>query len=138
MPRNGRPCLRFHIGNCTGPCAGKVSEEEYARQCAQAEAVLKGRTAELVASLKEEMCRYSEAMEFEAAMRCRDVISAVTHLADRQYVSRQKRFDEDVIQFVCAAGSGDLMGFHGYLGTVGGGEGVIFVGSGGFFEGVLV
>ena len=112
MPRNGRPCLRFHIGNCTGPCAGKVSEEEYARQCAQAEAVLKGRTAELVASLKEEMCRYSEAMEFEAAMRCRDVISAVTHLADRQYVSRQKRFDEDVIQFVCAAGSVYLMVFH--------------------------
>ena len=138
MPRNGRPCLRFHIGNCTGPCAGKVSEEEYARQCAQAEAVLKGRTAELVASLKEEMCRYSEAMEFEAAMRCRDVISAVTHLADRQYVSRQKRFDEDVIQFVCAAGSVYLMVFHVYSGTLGGREEFIFEESEGFFEEFLL
>ena len=134
MPRNMRPCLRFHIGNCTGPCAGKVSAEEYARQCGQAEAVLKGRTAELVAALTEEMNRYAAAMEFEAAMRCRDVITAVTHLAGRQCVSRQKDYDEDVIHFLTAEGMVYLMVFHVYQGTLGGREEFLFAESAGFFE----
>ncbi|MDR0981524.1 MAG: excinuclease ABC subunit UvrC [Methanocalculaceae archaeon] len=138
MPRNMRPCLRYHIGNCTGPCTGRVSAEEYARQCGQAEAVLKGKTAELVATLTEEMNRYSAAMEFEAAMRCRDVILAVTHRAGRQYVSRQKDYDEDVIHFIPAEGMVYLMVFHVYKGTLGGREEFIFEESEGFFEEFLL
>lgn len=134
MPGNHRPCLRFHIGNCTGPCTGRVSSDAYAKQCSRAEAVLKGKTAELTASLTEEMNRYSETMEFEAAMRCRDVIAAVTHLAGRQYVSRQKDYDEDVINYVRADGAVYLMVFHVYTGTLGGREEFLFEESDGFFE----
>ncbi len=138
MPRNHRACLRFHIGNCTGPCAGQVTAADYALQCSQAEAVLKGKTAELVASLTAEMNRYAAAMEFEAAMRCRDVIAAVTHLASRQYVSRQKDHDEDVIHFISAEGTVYLMVFHVYKGTLGGREEFIFEESDGFFEEFLL
>lgn len=138
MPRNNRPCLRFHIGNCTGPCAGKVTAEAYARQCSQAEAVLKGKTAELAESLTAEMSRYAATMEFEAAMRCRDVITAVTHLAGRQYVSRQKDHDEDVIQYLAAEGMVYLMVFHVYTGTLGGRDEFIFEETDGFFEEFLL
>ncbi|MDO5846410.1 MAG: GIY-YIG nuclease family protein, partial [Methanocorpusculum sp.] len=36
MPRNHRACLRYHIGNCTGPCRGVQSQESYLEQCADA------------------------------------------------------------------------------------------------------
>jgi excinuclease ABC subunit C len=138
MPMNNRPCLRFHIGNCTGPCVGKVSTEEYARQCSQAEAVLKGKITELVTYLTEEMTRYSMEMEFEAAMQCRDVITAVTHLSERQYVSRRKDYDEDVIHFIATEEVVYLMVFHVYHGTLGGREEFIFENVGSFFEEFLL
>lgn len=80
------------------------------------------------------MNRYAAAMEFEAAMRCRDVITAVTHLAGRQWVSRQKDYDEDVIHFLTAEGTVYLMVFHVYTGTLGGREEFIFEEADGFFE----
>jgi excinuclease ABC subunit C len=138
MPRNNQPCLRFHIGNCMGPCTGKVSMEAYAKQCSQAKVVLRGKIVELVASLTEEMNRYSAMMEFEAAMQYRDVIMAVTHLAGRQYVSRRKDYDEDVIHFIATEGIVYLMVFHVYCGTLGGREEFIFEDVDGFFEEFLL
>lgn len=134
IPRNKRACLRYHIGNCTGPCCGGVTEDEYKIQCSQAESVLKGRTTELIDSLTKEMNEYSEQMEFEAALRCRNIISAVTHLQDRQYVSRRKDYDEDVINYLSSNGTIYLMVFHVYQGTLGGREEFIFDESDGFFE----
>ncbi|HJK02050.1 MAG TPA: excinuclease ABC subunit UvrC [Methanocorpusculum sp.] len=134
MPRNNRPCLRYYIDNCTGPCSGNVNAEAYAKQCSQAEIVLKGRTEELVKTLTKEMNRYSDAMKFEEALKCRDRIIAVSHLTRRQCVSRQKEYDEDVIHFRTSEGIVYLMVFHVYLGTVGGREEFIFEEITGFFE----
>jgi excinuclease ABC subunit C len=121
-----------------GPCTGKVGTEAYAKQCSQAEVVLRGKIVELVTDLTEEMNRYSAMMEFEAAMQCRDVITAVTHLAGRQYVSRQKDYDEDVIHFIATEGIVYLMVFHVYRGTLSEREEFIFEDVNGFFEEFLL
>ncbi|HJJ73672.1 MAG TPA: GIY-YIG nuclease family protein, partial [Methanocorpusculum sp.] len=109
MPKNRRACLRYHIGYCTGPCIGAVTEEAYQKQCSYAADALKGNTKQLIADLTEEMNTYSSKMEFEDAMRCRDMITAVTNLSSRQYVARKTDHDEDVIAYRVAEGTVYLM-----------------------------
>ena len=133
MPKN-RPCLRYHIGHCPGPCGGHISRDEYAKQCAYAADVLKGNTREIKNKLEEEMAAYSKNAEFEAALLCRDMITAVENLSSRQYVARKTDHDEDVIAYRLADGTVYLMVFHVYKGTLGGREEFIFDMTDGFFE----
>jgi len=133
MPKN-RPCLRYHIGNCTGPCRGHVSTEEYAKQCSYAADVLKGNTKEIRTRLEEEMAVYAKNTEFEAAILCRDMITAVDNLSARQYVARKTDHDEDVITYRVVEETVYLMVFHVYKGTLGGRDEFIFDRADGFFE----
>ena len=133
MPKN-RPCLRYHIGHCSGPCGGHISPDEYAKQCAYAANVLKGNIREIKNKLEEEMVTYSKNAEFEAALLCRDMITAVENLSSRQYVARKSDHDEDVIAYRVADETVYLMVFHVYKGTLGGREEFIFDVTDGFFE----
>ena len=134
MPKNHRPCLRYHIKNCSGPCTGKVSFEAYAKQCSYAHDALKGNTKELVEKLTSEMNEYSKSMEFEAALQCRDQIAAVENLSRRQYVQRKTDHDEDVAAYRIHENTVYMMVFHVYKGTLSGRDEFIFEESDGFFE----
>jgi excinuclease ABC subunit C len=113
-----RSCLRYHMGSCSAPCRGKVTPEEYRGQVREAEAVLKGRSAELIAELREEMRNLSDRQEFEKALRVRDRIAAIEHLVTRQHVEREKRYDQDVIHFAAAGGEVHLMVFRFWRGKL--------------------
>ena len=54
-----RACLRYHMGSCSGPCIGAVSEEAYQVQVERASALLRGKGAELLKSLQDEMAECS-------------------------------------------------------------------------------
>lgn len=132
MPK--RACLRYHIGYCTAPCIGRVSAEEYQKQCRYAADVLKGNTKELIAELTAEMNTHSAKMEFEEAMRIRDCIAAVVNLSERQYVARKSEHNEDVVAYRVSEGTVYLMVFHVHKGTLSGRDEFIFEYSEGFFE----
>ena len=53
FPKDFRPCLNYHIEQCKGVCAGKVSKEEYRKQVDSVLAFLKGQTKELTDTLTE-------------------------------------------------------------------------------------
>ena len=72
-----RPCLNYHIGRCDAPCAGLVSEEEYAKSVAQAKLLLEGKRDDLVAQWQAEMQQASENLDFELAGKKRDAIQAL-------------------------------------------------------------
>jgi len=132
MPK--RACLRYHIGYCTGPCIGRVTKEEYATQCRYATDVLKGNTRDLLVELKEEMDRHSAKLEFEDALRIRDIITAVESLSNRQYVARNTEHNEDVVAYRVVDESVYLMVFHVHKGTLSGREEFIFEYSDGFLD----
>lgn len=134
LPKNHRPCLRYHIGNCSGPCTGKITKEDYAKQCGYAYDALKGNTKELVKSLTEDMEHYSKATEFEAALEIRNMIEAVDSLSNRQYVMRKTDHDEDVVVYRIRNNVVYLIVFHVYKGTLGGRDEFIFDESNWFFE----
>lgn len=60
-------CLDYHIKNCDGVCEGRQSKEEYRKNIEQARQIIKGKTRELMRSMREEMSRMAEELKFEEA-----------------------------------------------------------------------
>ncbi|MBQ3507778.1 MAG: excinuclease ABC subunit UvrC [Clostridia bacterium] len=94
-----RPCLYYQMGRCCGPCTGKVSEAEYAETISLASDILRGHTGEVKRRLTEQMYAHAEAERFEAAARCRDTISALDRLQQKQTVVAAPDTEQDVIGF---------------------------------------
>lgn len=82
--------------SCSAPCTKTVSEAEYGDAVLKATALLKGKTAELLAHFKEEM---AEASKIRSTRRrpYRNQIVAVGRLAERQNVERPDKTDQDII-----------------------------------------
>ena len=72
-----RPCLNYHIGRCSAPCAGLISQEEYAKDVANARLMLEGKRDDLIDQWQREMEEASANLDFETAMKKRDAIQAL-------------------------------------------------------------
>ncbi len=90
-----RPCLYHDMGQCLAPCTRDVDPEVYAGLVRRVECILRGRTGELLASLRKEMAERSEALEFEKAAQLRDQIRAVESTVERQAVVLSEPEDLD-------------------------------------------
>ena len=62
-----KPCLKYHIHVCDGPCIGKISHEEYLQNILQAREILKGNTRNVIRQLTDEMLRQAAQLRFEQA-----------------------------------------------------------------------
>ena len=69
-----KPCLEYHLGMCSAPCAGKINEREYKVQIDKFRKFLNGDTDQIVKDLEKEMVRLSKLLEFEKAANIRDLI----------------------------------------------------------------
>ena len=133
-----RACLRYHMHTCSGPCIGAITREEYQQQVDRAAALLKGKSAELLLSLREEMAHYSAREEYEKALALRNQISAVTRLSERQHVERPKETDQDVIGYTISDDTVYLMVFSVEKGLLAGKQEYSFDNREDFFEEFLV
>jgi excinuclease ABC subunit C len=77
LARPIRPCVNYSIGRCSGPCGGKISEEEYRVNIDILMNFLRGRRAECFRELKLRMNELSEALRFEEAGLVRDQIALI-------------------------------------------------------------
>ena len=67
--RKYKACLEYHIGNCTAPCEGLISEERYNEGIADISNILKGNVSGVIKHLKERMAEASETLDFEEAAK---------------------------------------------------------------------
>lgn len=67
-------CHNDIIKNCSAPCIGRVTPEEYLDRVRQACDFLEGKSRDLVAALEEEMRRAAGRLDFERAAELRDMI----------------------------------------------------------------
>ena len=81
-----RPCLNYHIGQCSAPCNRLVDEQTYMEYINEAELFILGRAKNIRQKLSMEMAEASEALEFERAAELRDIMAFLTGLAERQKV----------------------------------------------------
>ena len=94
---SGRPCLDHHIGQCSAPCTGRVSEAEHAERVEQAVELLTGGTAAVTASLTAQMEEAAERLEFEKAARLRDRLAAIRRLQEKQKVVMSRVPQQDIL-----------------------------------------
>ena len=100
LPRDfgkDRPCLYYHMQQCTAPCTGKVTEEEYRKRVDEVIRFLNGDYQETVDQLTEKMQQASEEMRFEDAMEYRDLIHNIQRIGERQKITSYGEEDKDVI-----------------------------------------
>ncbi len=67
-------CSNDIIKNCSAPCIGRISQEEYRARLEQAAEFLEGKSKDLVSALEEEMQLAAKRMDFERAAELRDMI----------------------------------------------------------------
>lgn len=100
-----RPCLLGQIGRCSAPCCGRISEEDYRRDCDRAADFLSGKTRDVIDTLEKAMWAASSEWHFEEAARLRDRIAALTALQHRQAVETTGGdVDADIVAVALSGG----------------------------------
>lgn len=93
----GRPCLNYHIEQCSAPCQNLVSREEYREQVEKALNFLNGNYQPILKELQGKMQDAAEKMEFEEAARYRDLFNSVKSVSQKQKISDSVGEDRDII-----------------------------------------
>lgn len=99
-----RPCLQFHIKQCSAPCVGFVDDATYAENGAMAERLLKGDSSHVQKVLSLEMQQASRNEQYERAAIIRDRLKALSHIQSKQMIHIPNLMDVDVIAVATAAG----------------------------------
>lgn len=100
LPRDigkDRPCLNYHIKQCSAPCQGYISKEEYQKNFGQALEFLNGNYTPLLGELEAKMLEASEAMDFEKAIEYRELLNSVKQVAQKQKITSYGQEDRDII-----------------------------------------
>ena len=91
-----KPCLEYHIHNCEAPCIGKQSYEDYVKNIAQAQEILKGRSRAVQKTLYQEMQKAAEELRFEDAEVLKNRYLALENYAGKSEVVSHTIDDVDV------------------------------------------
>jgi excinuclease ABC subunit C len=136
MPK--KPCLRYHIDLCDAPCANLISKNKYLEKIKKVKMVLSGKSTELVKALKKDMKKYSESSEFEYALKIRNEISSLENLSKHQKMQREKKYNEDIINFEIKDEKVYLMLFNIYKGILHNKNEFVFDFNDDFFEEFII
>lgn len=91
-----RPCLKYFMKMCPGPCTYKDIFLEYNGQIEKAKNLLKGKSKEVIDGLKKDMEIAAEDMRFEEAINLREQIKEIENAVVNQVTEYGKDLDEDI------------------------------------------
>ena len=100
LPRDtgkDRPCLNYHIHQCTAPCQGYITKEAYRERVDAVVEFLNGNYAPVLKSLEEKMNTASANLEFEKAIEYRELLNRVRQIAQKQKITHTDGEDKDII-----------------------------------------
>jgi excinuclease ABC subunit C len=91
------PCLNYHIGLCSGPCIGNISESEYKKNVEDIRNFLKGKNRSIVNELKKRMEECSGKLKFEEAEELRKKINGIEKIVEEQKIVFDSAYALDFI-----------------------------------------
>ncbi len=106
--RRSRPCLFHQVGQCSAPCHGLISRDDYRALVEGAVALLEGREAEVLGLLRRRMAAEATALHYEAAARLRDQMRAIEQTVEQQKAVRYGKVDQDVLGLYRAGGEVEI------------------------------
>ena len=98
-PVEKRPCMYYQIGECIGPCAKKITPDEYKTQINKIKSFLTGNTKEILEDLNNKMQDHIQNLEFEAARQIHSYIKSIEVSVQNQVVADSNNIDRDYIGF---------------------------------------
>ena len=98
-PVEKRPCMYYQIGECIGPCAKKITANDYKSQISKIKSFLTGNTKEILADLQSKMKEHIKNLEFEAAGQVHNYIKSIEVSVQNQVVTDSTNVDRDYIGF---------------------------------------
>ncbi|MGN1406189.1 MAG: excinuclease ABC subunit UvrC [Erysipelotrichaceae bacterium] len=97
-------CLYYHIKSCLGYCEIAADENECKRIKNEIISFLKGDTSDILKELKNRMAEASENLNFEEALKYRDLINDINNVTSKQDVQINSKEDFDVFSYVAQDG----------------------------------
>ena len=79
-------CLDYHIGNCLGPCIGKIDKENYMAMFADIRKILRGDLQQVQGFLKEKMLKHAANLEFEEASKLKHKLDLLENYRSKSTV----------------------------------------------------
>ena len=79
-------CLDYHIGNCLGPCIGKIDKEKYSAMFADIRKILRGDLQLVQGFLKEKMQAHAAKLEFEEASKFKQKLDILENYRSKSTV----------------------------------------------------
>ncbi len=94
---NDRPCLNYHMKRCLAPCQGNVDKEDYMNRVKLAADFCNGNDRTILKTLKERMDEASSSLDFENAIKYRDLYESAARIIERQKITDADEEDRDVL-----------------------------------------
>lgn len=95
-----RPCMKYQIGLCGAPCAGKQSREEYGATIENIRRILKGDFGDILDEMKRQMYTLASEMRFEEAEAVKRKIHLLEEYQGRSTVVDTNVKDVDVVSIL--------------------------------------
>ncbi len=118
-------CLDYQIKKCNGVCVGEETKQQYLENIRLAQSLIAGKNNEVMKMMKEQMIKYSDAMEYEKAATIRNSLAILSEYSNKQKVVSTDMADRDIFglvfedKFACAIilkiREGRLIGKHHYI-----------------------
>ena len=104
-------CLEYHIGNCHGPCVGKVEPAYYEADIDSIRNIVKGNFKSALVALNKEMNGYAEVMEYEKAQWIKEKIDSLENYQSKSTIVNPKINHVDVFSVI----SDESYGYINYI-----------------------
>jgi len=93
-------CLEYHLGNCLGPCEGRMNEETYLENIKAIRNILKGNFKQSLTAFTKQMKNCAEALQFEEAQEIKEKIEVLKNYQSKSMVVHPKITNVDVFSIV--------------------------------------
>ena len=121
--RRGRPCLFYQLRQCSAPCQGLISQEDYASIVEGAALFLEGKNRYLIKVLTNKMNDAARKEKFEQAAQYRDLIRSIEITVEKQKMVTEKgdfdvlghsRHDQQLVIALLFIRGGSLIGSRNF------------------------
>lgn len=96
----GKPCLYYHLGQCSGACFKEVPWSYYQNQISKINQFFKGNVTDIKKQLQNSMNISSENLQYEAANRIKVLLEKIDLFLSQQVVEFQDFGDRDFINYL--------------------------------------